>query len=203
MKNSVFAALVGCRLHALSIFCVYVISCTIGILMVQNGNQFALSQRDRLVSAAIQTDKAAVNYQAGNKLSAALYDFAGNVFIAAIPQTALGLGIFPPFFTVAYQGWVGGIVSVDGSHQSRFTNFKATAYYFVVILLQTVAFSLSIGAGVKCGLDTYRHNAKVNWKFWQLRIPRGSLIAVGYVYMVSLPLFLVGSCFEFLSSWNM
>jgi len=51
-------------------------------------------------------------------------------------------------------------------------------------------------------VDTYRHNAQVGWKLWEFRIPKRSLADVGYVYLASLPLFLAGSCFEFLSSWN-
>lgn len=203
MKDSIMAAIIRCRLYVLSIFLVYVISSTVGILMVHTGNQFALSQRDKIVGAALQTDKAATNYHSGNKFTAALYDFGGNVFTAAIPQTVIGLAIVPPYFTVAYQGWVGGIVSVDGSHQSRFTSFKSSAYYFIVLLLQIAAFSLSIGAGIKCGVDTYKHNNEVSWRFWKFRISKESIVAVGYVYLVSLPIFFFASCFEFLSSWNM
>ncbi|MCL4538483.1 MAG: hypothetical protein M1378_02605 [Bacteroidetes bacterium] len=203
MKNSILAAVVGCRLYVLSIFLVYVISCTVGILMVHSGYQFALSERDKIVGVAVQTDKAALNYQSGKKFTAALYDFAGNLFIAAIPQTVIGLAIVPPYFTVAYQGWVGGIVSVDGSHQSRLTSFKSSVYYFIVLLLQFTAFSLSIGAGIKCGVDTYKRNLEVSWRFWKFRIPKESLADVGYVYLVSLPVFLAASSFEFLSSWNM
>ena len=203
MKDSVLTSVARCRVYVLSIFIVYVISSTTGILMVQNGNQFALSQRDKIVGVAVQNDNASLNYQAGNRFKAALYDFGGNLFISAIPQTAIGLAIVPPFLTVAYQGWVGGIVSVDGLHQTRFTSLRATAYYFIVLLLQTVAFSLSIGAGIRCGVETYKHNSEVGWRIWEFRIPRESIVAVGYVYLVSIPLFLFGSCFEFLSSWNM
>ena len=202
MKNLILEAIAGSRIYALSIFLVYVISCTVGILMVQSGNRLALSQRDKIVSAAVQNDKAAHDYQSGKKLTATLYDFAGNVFMAAIPQTVGGLAILPPYFTVAYQGWVGGIVSVNGLHQSRFTNLKATAYYFIVLLLQFAAFSLSIGAGIKWGVDTYRHNTQVGWRIWKFRIPKKSIVAVSCVYLVSLPIFFLASCFEFLSSWN-
>ncbi len=202
MKNLIVKAVAGCRLYALSIFLVYCTSCTVGILMAHGGNQFAISARDNIVGAA-QTDKTASNYQSGNRLAAAFYDFGGNVFMAAIPQTAIGLTIVLPYFTVACQGWIGGIVSVDGSHQSRFTSFQSSAYYFIVLFLQFAAFSLTIGAGVKCGVDTYKHNAEVGLKLWKFRIPKESLVSVGYVYLVSLPIFLVASCFEFLSSWNM
>ncbi len=202
MKNSILSSVAACRPYAFSIFVVYAVSCSVGMLMVHNGNQFALSQRDKIVGAAMQNDKAALNYQRGNTLAASFYDFLGNVFIAAVPQTAIGLAVVPPYFTVACQGWVGGIVSVDGSHRSRLNNFKTASYYLIVLFLQTVAFSLSIGAGVRCGIETYKHNSQVGWRFWRFRIPRRSLLAVGYVYLASAPIFLLASCVEFLSSWN-
>lgn len=202
MKNSIKEALTGCKAHALSIFCVYMISCAVGILMAHCGNQFALAQRDRIVGAAMESDEAATSYQKGNKLSAIVYDFGGNLFLAAIPQTLLGLGIVPPYFTAACQGWVGGIVSVDGSHRTRFVDAKSTAYYFIVLLLHTAGFSLCIGAGIKCGIDTYEQNTEVGWKLWKFRIRKENLRAVGLVCLVSLPLFLAGSSFEFLSTWN-
>jgi hypothetical protein len=107
-----------------------------------------------------------------------------------------------PYFTVTYQGWVGGIVSVDASHVSRFRSVKATSYYLIVLLLQFIPFSLSIGAGIRCGVDSYRHNAGLSWRIWRYRIPRHSLIDLGCVFALSVPFFLVASAFEFLSSWN-
>ena len=180
----------------------YILSITVGILMAHNGNRFALLQRDGIVSAALRADRAAINYHAGRRLAAALWDLAGNVFIAAIPQALIGLGVVPPYATAAYQGWVGGIVSVDAAHRSRFVAPRATVYYFTVLLLQTVAFSLSIGGGVKCGVDTYRHNSDVGWRFSRWRIRKESLADLGLVLLASIPLFLAGSSFEFLSSWN-
>jgi hypothetical protein len=203
MMKSISDALRGCRVYAAGIFIVYLVSCAVGIVMVHSGNQFALAQRDRIVGAALQDDKASANYLSGNRLTAALYDLAGNVFMAAIPQTVIGLGIVPPYFTVAYQGWVGGIVSVNGAHQSRFTNVKTLVYYLAVFLLQTIAFSLSIGAGIKCGVLAYRHNADISWKVWRYRIPREGIRTVASVYAVSIPLFVLGSLFEFFSSWNL
>ena len=170
--------------------------------MSHNGNKIALSQRDKIVHSAKTIDKAAVNYIAGNNFKAAIYDCAGNLFLASIPQTVLGFGIVLPYFTVAYQGWVGGIVSVNDFHQSRFINFKRSAYYFIVLLLQFIPFSISIGAGIKCGIDSFKHNSKVSWKIWNYRIPLPSLKDLGYVYLLSIPLFFIASCFEFLSSWN-
>jgi hypothetical protein len=170
--------------------------------MVQSGNDFALSQRDRIVDAAAHHDKAAINYQSGNKLTAALYDFTGNLFLGAIPQTALGLGVVIPYFTVSYQGWVGGIVSVDNSHHSRLDKIKPAFYYFIVLLLQFIPYSLSIGVGVKFGLEVYKQNMEVGWKFWRFRISKENLLDIRNIYLISVPLFLIASFFEFFSTWN-
>jgi hypothetical protein len=199
---SIRDAVKRCKGYSTSIFLTYCIACFIGILMSHYGNNFALSQRDKLVGSAVSSDKASLNYQSGNNFTAALFDCFGNILFSAVPQTALGMGIVFPYFTVTYQGWVGGIVSVDGLHQSRFKEFKSTAYYFIVLLSQFIAFSLSIGSGVKCGVETYKNNIAVGWKFWNYRIPRQSIIDIGYVYLISIPLYFLASCFEFLSTWN-
>jgi len=170
--------------------------------MSQYGNNFALSQRDKIVGSATSNDKASINYQSGNNFTAVLFDGAGNILYAAVPQTVLGFGVIFPYFSVTYQGWVGGIVSVDNAHHSRFKNVKASAYYLIVLILQFIPFSLSIGAGIKCGIDFYRHNSTVSWKIWNYRFPKTSLQDLGYVYLVSIPLFFIASSFEFLSSWN-
>jgi hypothetical protein len=199
---SVLEALRACRIYAFSIFLTYCVACLIGILMSHYGNNFALSQRDKIVGAAATNDQASINYQSGNIFTAALYDCAGNLIYAALPQTVLGFGIIAPYFSASYQGWVGGIVSVDNAHQSRFKTVKESAYYFIVLLHQFIPFSLSIGAGIKCGVDSYRRNSAVGWKIWNYRIPKLSLKNLGYVYVATIPLFFVASCFEFLSSWN-
>jgi hypothetical protein len=203
MMTAILTALRGCRLQAVSIFAVYFLSCTVGIVMVHSGSHLAIAQRDKIVGDALQNDRAALNYKSGNAFTAAVIDCWNNLFFAAIPQTFMGLGVVPPYVTVAYQGWVGGVVSVDGSGRSRFGTLKTTVYYCGVLLLQTIAFSLSIGAGVKCGVDTYTHNSQASWRLWEFRIPMPSLRAVGYVYLVSIPLFFLGSCVEFLSPWNL
>lgn len=170
--------------------------------MVHYGNNLALSQRDKIVNSAATGDKAAINYQSGNNFTAALYDCADNFFFAAIPQTVMGFSVILPYFTVAYQGWVGGIVSVNNSHQSRFKNPKTLVYFFIVLLLQFIPFSISIGAGIKCGIDFFKHNSSVSWKFWNYRMPLASLKDLGYILLLSIPLFFIASCFEFLSTWN-
>jgi len=201
--NLVGYAVKRCRIYVLTIFLTYCISCFIGIVMSQNGNSFALAYGDKMVGRAMETDQASINYQKGNRFSAALIDFGGNLFLGAVPQTLMGLGVVIPYFTVSVQGWIGGIVSVDSEHKSRFKNFKSTFYYFFVLLLQYIPYSLAIGAGIKCGIDFYNNNKKMNsLLIWKYRIPKTSLIDLGLVYILVVPLFFIASCFEFISTWN-
>ena len=171
-------------------------------MMSTNGNDFALAIRDKIVGKAMKTDKAAINYNKGNNFKAAVYDFSGNLFRAAVPQSIMGFGIVIPYVTVTIQGWIGGIVSVDSGHKSRFTDFRSTFYYFLVLLLQFIPFSLVIGAGIKCGVDFYKDNVKHNWAFTKYRIRKQSLIDLGLVYIPAVVLFFIASCFEFMSGWN-
>ena len=169
--------------------------------MSHNGNNFTLSYRDKIVGA-VKTNKTSINYQKGNNFSAAVNDFEGNLLLGAVPQTLLGFGIIVPYFFVLKQGWVGGIVSVDPEHRSRFKNFKSTFYYFFVLLLQFIPYSLAIGAGIKCGIDFYNNNILNGWSIWKYKIQKTSIIDIGYVYILVIPLFFIASCFEFLSTWN-
>lgn len=195
-------ALRGCAGFALSIFLTYVVSSAVGIFMAHGGSPLALQQRDRVVGKALATDRASIAHRSGEHVTALFHDFAGNLVYAAIPQAVGGLAVVPPYFSVAWQGWVGGIVSVDGSHRSRFRGVKATSYYFLVLLMQFVPFSLSIGAGVRCGVALYRHNAGVGWRLSRYRIPPGCLVDFACVFALAVPLFLAASAFEFLSPWN-
>jgi hypothetical protein len=133
--------------------------------------------------------------------------FAASIFLTYLLSSSVGIfmahvGVILPYFSVAYQGWVGGIVSVDSTHRSRLRSIKATSYYFLVLLLQFIPFSLSIGAGVRCGVELYRHNADISWRFWRYRLPRHSLVDLSCVFAVTVPLLFVASAFEFLSPWN-
>ena len=136
------------------------------------GINFALTYRDKIVGKAIRSDKASINYQKGNNFSAALNDFKGNLFLGAIPQTVMGLGIIVPYFTVTHQGWVGGIVSVDSDHKSRFKSLRSTFYYFFVLLLQFIPFSLAIGSGIKFGIDFYNNNKVNGWFIWKYKFKK-------------------------------
>ena len=202
MIDRIIQAIRRCRLFALSIFLTYVLSSSAGIFMAHAGNEFALAQRDKIVHKALTFDKSSIAYKSGDRTTALVLDFAGNLFYSAIPQTIGGLGVVLPYFSVAYQGWVGGIVSVDSAHRSRLRSTKGASYYLLVLLLQFIPFSLSIGAGVRCGVELYRHNPDISWSFWRYRLPRESLVDLGYVFAVTVPLFFVASAFEFLSPWN-
>lgn len=202
MIERIIEAIRRCKLYALSIFLTYLLSSAIGIFMAHGGNTLALAQRDRIVKTALASDKSSIAHRSGDHVTAALFDAAGNLFFAAIPQTVLGLAVIPPYFSVAYQGWIGGIVSVDGRHRSRLRTARVASYYFIVLLLQFIPFSLCIGSGVRCGVELYRHNADVGWRFSQFRLPRQGLGDVGCAFAVAVPLFLGASAFEFLSPWN-
>ena len=168
--------------------------------MVHLGNRFASTCRDKIVGNAIKNDKASINYNSGNRLYAALIDFRGNLLFSAVPQTIAGLGIVIPYFSVAYQGWVGGIVSIKANH-SRFNNWESTLYYLIVLILQYIPYSLAIGSGIKLGIDTYKLNK--NNKILKYRIDKSGLKDVLLIYIFVIPLFFIASCFEFISSWNL
>lgn len=189
-----------CRLQVLSIFVTYLLSSGLGILMAHSGSALALEQRDRIVATAGASEPAALSARTGHPLTAAFQDFAANLLRAAVPQTVLGLGVLPPYFSVAYQGWIGGIVSVDRQHRSRLTRPGSAAYYFTVLLLQFVPFSLAIGAGVRAGLDAYAHNARHGWNLRKYRLPRRALDTLLGAYLLATPLFLLASAVEYL--WN-
>jgi hypothetical protein len=187
--------------YSLSVFITYVVSAAVGAGMVHSGNRFALSRRDAIVERAA-SDQSSVDYRAGRRVHATLADAAANFGLAALPQTIAGLTIILPYLTVSHQGWVGGIVSVDGRHISRLRSVRRAAYYLGVLMLQFAAFSLCIGGGIRCGVALYRQNQDVGWRFWRYRLARSTLGDLLCIIGASIPLFLLASSFEFLSSWN-
>ena len=143
--------------------------------MSHTGNNFALTTRDRIVGQAVENDMASLSYLKGNNINAALYDFCGNLLLGAVPQTLMGFGIVIPYFTVLRQGWIGGIVSVDSQHKSRFKNFKSSAYYLLVLMLQFMPYSLAIGCGIRFGVDFYNNNRVNGWEFWKYKIQKSGI----------------------------
>jgi len=198
--KSVFLSIRHCKKWILTIFSIYCISCLTGIVMVHSEYRFALAYRDKIVGKAVSSDKASINYYKGNLFKAAVIDFRENLFLSAIPQTLMGFGLVFPFITSAYQGWVGGIVSVDGFHQSRLKKVKPAFYYFIVLLLQYIPYSLTIGSGLTLGIKTYNQNK--GRKLFKYQIDKSNIKDVVNIYLLAIPLFFLASYFEFLSTWN-
>lgn len=202
MLARVAATIRRCAWYSLSIFLTYWVSAAVGIGMVHGGSRYALARRDAIVESAVTSDRASIDYREGHRARAALTDAAANFSLAALPQTVAGLTIVLPYVSVACQGWAGGIVSVDGAHRSRLRSARSAAYYLGTLLLQFLAFSLCIGAGVRAGVELYARNRDTGWRLWRYHVPRAILADLVWVVACSIPLFLLASCFEFLSPWN-
>jgi hypothetical protein len=181
----------------------YALAILVGIVMVHTGNPFALDYRDRLVHQAAQQDPAAQAASRGSHLSAAFWDFSGNLFLGAVPKTISGFAVIFPYPWVAYQGWIGGIVSVDGDHTSRFDEWRSAIYYLLTLFLQVSAYSLAVGAGVNVGVALFRPAPYYQGKPWLGLFPSEALRDLARIYAVVIPLFLIASLWEFLSPWNL
>jgi uncharacterized membrane protein SpoIIM required for sporulation len=181
----------------------YGLSLLVGIIMVHTGNVFALKTRDQLVNQSNQQNPAALAANQGDNLRAALWDFAGNLVFGAVPKTISGFAIIFPYPMIAYQGWVGGIVSVRGDHTSRLNDPRSGVYYLLTLLLQLTPYSLAIGAGVNVGVALFRPQSYYQDQKWLGAFPKEALRDVGRIYALVIPLFLVASLWEFLSPWNL
>jgi uncharacterized membrane protein SpoIIM required for sporulation len=181
----------------------YGVSILIGMIMVHAGNLFALTYRDQLVDRATQQGPVALAVGQGDNLQAALWDFAGNLVLGAVPKTVSGFAIIFPYPMVAYQGWVGGIVSVRGDHTSRLNDPRSAGYYLLTLLLQVIPYSLAVGAGVNVGVALFRPPPYYQDQKWLGIFPKEALRDMGRIYVLVIPLFLVASLWEFLSLWNL
>ena len=196
--SSILSALRRARFSILSVALVYLVAVLTGIGMVHSGVPFALNARDRIVGRAFSGSDPTINaLQSGHRLQAALSDFSRNLFTGAVPDTVGGLGVVFPYLTAIYRGWVGGIVSVDGTHSSRFAQPGEAIYYVITLILQLIPYSLAGGAGVYLGLAYYRlhsHPPPARW----YEMPRPELLDVARIYLLIIPLFLIASLWEFL-----
>jgi uncharacterized membrane protein SpoIIM required for sporulation len=170
--------------------------------MVHVGNSFALDYRDKLVGDAARHDPAAIANIQGNNIRAALLDFSGNLVMGAIPKTVAGGSIVFAYPLVLYQGWIGGIVSVRGDHTSRLNSPRPAFYYLLTLILQIVPYSLAMGAGVNAGIALIRPAVYYRGDKWWRIFPKESIRDVVRIYVFVVPLFLVASFWEFLSTWN-
>jgi hypothetical protein len=178
----------------------YAVGVSAGVIAVHAGSPFALRERDRIVGHAVMHDASSLALARGERVSAALFDFAGNLGRGAVPYTIMGLGVVLPLPLVVYQGWVGGIVSVDGHHASRFGSAREALYYTGVMLLQLISYSLAVAAGIRLGLafvlpeGRYGYPGTGRW----LGLPSEGVRDVLRIYTVVVPLFWVASLVEFL-----
>ena len=147
MGTSMLRALVRARLPITTLALTYVVAVGVGIVQVHTGNMFALHQRDAFVAGANASDPASLALQHGNALGAALLDFVRNLLLGAAPTTVSGLAIVFPYGSAIYRGWVGGIVSVDSAHLSRFATPVGATYYLVTLVLQLIPYVLSRRSG--------------------------------------------------------
>lgn len=182
------------RIAILTVGLTYLISVTIGIVVVHTGNQFAIAQRDRIVSNA-QSSPITVAFKQDNRLRAALLDFGGNL-VGAFSHTLAGLGVIFPYPLVAYRGWIGGIVSIDSSHVSRLADPNEAMYYLTTLILQLVPSILAGGAGVNLGLSYYRPKPYYQGEKW-LGTSKEAIRDVLWIYLLAIPLLLIASIWEF------
>jgi hypothetical protein len=90
--RTIIPAVKRARLPILTVALTYILTVLIGILMVHFHVQFALDYRDKVVNQAYNGSNSTMNaLLSGNRLQAALSDFAGNLFLGGVPDTASGL----------------------------------------------------------------------------------------------------------------
>jgi hypothetical protein len=200
-KNHLFIAISRARTPIIQISIVNLLSILIGIIMVHSDVQYSIKYRDNLVTQSYQKDAASISYKKGDKFKAAVIDFSMNLCAGAIPLTITGFSVFPPYAISAFRGWIGGIVSIDGFHKSRFRTFNSAFYYIVTLILQIIPYSLSGGMGVYMGLAFFK-KYKDNTVKKVLGMPKETLMDVAYVYIFISVLFFIASLWEFLSPLN-
>ena len=202
--KQIISALSRARIPIVTVALTYALSLIAGILMATSGNTFALYYRDQLVGDAVKNDAVVKTNLEGNKLQAALMDFGGNLLIGSVPKSVMGFAIILPYPFIAYQGWIGGIVSVRGDHSSRLNSPPSATYYILTLILQLAAYSISVGAGVNAGVAMLRTRPPSYYqgdKLFRL-VPKEALRDWGRLYLLAAPIFLVASLWEFLSPWN-
>jgi len=203
MILAILVAVSRARLPILTIGLTYAVFIVLGMVMVHGGNTFALAYRDQLVSQSVQHDPASIAANQGDNVRAAMWDFADNLVLGALPKTISGLGIIFPYPLVAFQGWVGGIVSVRSDHTSRLSDPRSALYYLLTLLLQVIPYSLGIGAGVNVGSALFRSPVAYQGAKWLNLFPKAAVRDLLRIYILVVGLFLIASFWEFLSPWNL
>jgi uncharacterized membrane protein SpoIIM required for sporulation len=194
--RQVTRALQRARMPILTVALTYVLSVSLGLIMVHTGNAWAIAYRDRLVSKA-EAGSILTALEQNDRLRAAVLDFFGNLYGAAV-TTLAGLGVLTPYPIMAFRGWVGGIVSIDSAHVSRLAEPHEAAYYLITLTLQLIPYVFSGGTGVNLGLAFLKPASYYQGAKW-LGIPREALRDVFRIYLLVIPLFLLASLWEFLA----
>ena len=120
--------------------------------MAHGHNSFALRYGDEIVRSAAASDPAARSSPAaGRSLLHSGTARATFVGVHCLPRS-WAWPLCMPFPFAVYQGWVGGIVSVDRNHVSRLGSPREGFYYLGVLILQLIPYTLAGGTGVRLGL---------------------------------------------------
>jgi len=199
-SERILQALTRCRFGVVTVALTYAVTLLVGMGLVHGGNGFALGFRDRLVGKAMRESPILQDLQKGNRLRAAGLDAAGNAAAAALGLVA---GYFPPggYGIAAFRGWVGGVVSVGGDHRSRLGTPREAFYYLATLFLQLIPYSLVGGAGVNLGIASLTRRGRAVYQGRRMRwvlIPYEAAGDALWIYVVSVPLFVIASLFEFM-----
>lgn len=177
----------------------YSISALIGIAMVTAGVPFAVQQRDAIVGSA-QGSVVISAYDRDDRVQAVVSDFGMNLLLGAGTSSIVDFTIIGPFPIAAYRGWVGGIVSIDGAHTSRFGNPSSAVYYVVTMLLHLAGFTRAMVAGIHVGVAAWRaRNDPAQRSIAGVRIPGWSVRDAAWLYVLVVPLLMLASVWEFMA----
>ena len=193
-KAVIIRALKRARMPILTVALTSIAAVGVGILMVHTGNEWAITYRDRIVSGA-QSSSITIALKQDDRLRAAVLDYLGNLYVT-IANTLGGLGVLIPYPIIAYRGWIGGIVSIDSAHVSRFAEAKEAIYYLITLTLQLIPYVLAVGAGVNLGLAYFRPRPFYQGEKW-FGIPKEAIRDALRVYILVVPLLLLASLWEF------
>ena len=191
---TVLRALRRAQVPILTVAFTYFVSVSIGMLMVHTRNAWAIASRDQIVSNA-QSSSITIALDQNDRFRAAILDFGGNL-LGAISNTLEGLGVIFPYPFIAYRGWIGGIVSIDGLHVSRLAEPKEAAYYLITLTLQIIPSILAAGAGVNIGLANFKPKEFYQGEKW-LGMPKEAFRDAFRIYLVVVPLLFLASLWEF------
>src|SRR5213594_2163711 len=118
------------RFGIVSVAIASLVATLLGVTMVHAGNTVALRYRDRVIAQRDSTSRIIELYRENRRVAAAAVDAGANLAVATVTMLA---GYWAPaaYAIAVYRGWLLGIVSVDDSHDSVFSNPIDAMYYLV------------------------------------------------------------------------